>query len=44
MAFGGAFALSGLTGKQNIYALLTHMLLCNLDVLNGTKHTGLIQP
>ena len=34
----------GLTGKQNFGALLTHMLLFELDVLNWIKHPGLIQP
>ena len=34
----------GLTGKQNFCALLTHTLLFELDVLNWTKHPGLIQP
>ena len=34
----------GLTGKQNFGALLTHMLLLELEVLNWIKHRGLIQP
>ena len=30
--------------KKNFCAFLTHMLLFELDVLNWTKHPGLIQP